>query len=101
MTSPPPCRHCTGRPLWGLPTLADKGHTGAGIGVKVPANNPDPDPDTRWRNELITSMRVPAERANALIKHFKALRHVTLSPTAITTITAAALVTLTLHKGIW
>jgi len=43
-------------------------------------------------------MRAPAERANALIKHFKALRHVTASPTAIT---AAALVILTLHKGFW
>lgn len=43
-------------------------------------------------------MRAPAERANALIKHFKALRHVTLSPTTITT---AALVILTLHKGLW
>ena len=41
-------------------------------------------------------MRAPAERA--LIKHFKALRHVTISPTAIT---AAALVILTLHKGFW
>ena len=48
--------------------------------------------------KLITSMRAPAERANALIKHFKALRHVTISPTAIT---AAALVILTLHKGFW
>jgi len=38
-----------------------------------------PDPDTRRRNELITSMRAPAERANALIKHLKALRHVTHS----------------------
>ena len=43
-------------------------------------------------------MRAPAERANALIKHFKALRHVTISPTAIT---AAALVTLTHHKDPW
>ena len=85
----------------GLPTLADKGYTGAGIGIKVPAKNPHPDPDTRWRNELISSMRAPAERANALIKHFKALKHVTLDPRAITTIAAAALVILTLHKGIW
>ena len=85
----------------GLPTLADKGYTAAGIGIKVPAKNPHPDPDTRWRNELISSMRAPAERANALIKHFKALKHVTLDPRAITTIAAAALVILTLHKGIW
>ena len=81
--------------------MADKGYTAAGIGIKVPAKNPHPDPDTRWRNELISSMRAPAERANALIKHFKALKHVTLDPRAITTIAAAALVILTLHKGIW
>ena len=31
----------------GLHTLADKGYTGAGIGIKVPAKNPRPD--TRWR----------------------------------------------------
>lgn len=43
-------------------------------------------------------MRAPAERANAPIKHFKPLQHVTLSPTAIT---AAALVTLTHHKDPW
>ena len=40
----------------GLPTLADEGYTGAGIGIKVPAKDPHPDPDTRWRNELITCM---------------------------------------------
>ena len=45
-------------------------------------------------------MRAPAERANALIKHFKALKHVTLDPRAITTIAAAALVILTTHKGL-
>ena len=44
-----------------MPTLADKGYTGAGIGIKVAANNSEPDPDTRWRNALITSMRAPAE----------------------------------------
>ena len=86
----------------GLPTLADKGYTGAGIGIKVPAKSPDLDPGTRWRNELVTSMRAPAERANALITHFNALRYITLSPTAITTtIAAASPVILTLHKGVW
>lgn len=85
----------------GLSTLADKGYTGAGTGMKLPAKNPHPDFDTTWRNELISSMRAPAERANALIKHFKALKHVTLDPRAITTIAAAALAIITLHKGIW
>ena len=58
----------------GLPTLADKGYTGDGIGIKVPAKNPHPDPDTRSPDGacgLITSMRAPAERANALIKHYR------------------------------
>ncbi|MBF0696476.1 IS5/IS1182 family transposase, partial [Actinomyces bowdenii] len=53
---------------------------------------------TRWRNYLITSLRAPAERANALLKSFKALRYVTISPHRITAITAAALVILTLHQ---
>ena len=44
-----------------MPTLADKGYTGAGIGIKVAANNSDPDPGTRWRNALITSMLAPAQ----------------------------------------
>ncbi|WP_454925301.1 hypothetical protein, partial [Actinomyces gerencseriae] len=39
--------------------------------------------------------------ANALLKHFKALRHATPTPTAITTITATAPATLTLHKNPW
>lgn len=83
----------------GLPTLADKGYTGAGIGIKVPVKaGPKPDGDTRWRNYLITSLRAPAERANALLKSFKALRYVTISPHRITTITTAALVILTLHQ---
>ena len=46
----------------------------------------------------ITSPRAPAERANALLKSFKALRYVTISPHHITTITTAALVLLTLHQ---
>jgi putative transposase len=85
----------------GLPTLADKGYTRAGIGIKVPAKSPDPDPGTRWRNELVISMRASAERANALITHFKALRCITLSPASITSIAAAAPVIFTLHKGFW
>ncbi|WP_454924831.1 hypothetical protein [Actinomyces gerencseriae] len=46
-------------------------------------------------------MRAPTERSNAPTKRFKALKHVTLSSTAITTITAAALVILTMDKGNW
>lgn len=98
MTSPPPYRTVERAASLGLATLADKGYTGSGISINALDRNPAPVPDARWCNELITSMRAPAERGNALIKHFKALRHVTFSPIAITT---AALVTFTSDKGFW
>lgn len=64
---------------------ADKSRTGAGIGIKAPAKNPAPDPDTRRHTgELIARIRAPAETANTLLKHFKALRHATPTPTTIT-----------------
>lgn len=86
----------------GLPTLADKGYTGAGIGIHVPLKGANLAPDNRARNLLITALRAPAERANALLKStFKALRRITLCPWKITNITAAALVILTMHRGRW
>jgi len=84
----------------GLPTLADKGYTGAGIGIHVPLKGADPGVDNRARNLLITALRAPAERANALLKSsFKALRRITLCPWRIGHITAAALVILTMNRG--
>ena len=86
----------------GLPTLADKGYTGAGIGIMVPLKGRNLAIDNRARNLLITALRAPAERANALLKTgFKALRRVTLCPQRIGTIVAAALVILTMHRGFW
>lgn len=52
----------------GMPTIADKGHTGAGIGVHVPTKGPDLDAGTRCRDRLLSAMHAPAERANALLK---------------------------------
>ena len=55
----------------GLPVLADKGYTGAGAGILVPyKNRPDGrlHVDNRSYNELITVLRAPAERANALLR---------------------------------
>ena len=84
----------------GLPTLADKGYTGAGIGIQVPLKGRALAIDNQARNLLITALRAPAERANALLKStFKALRRVTLCPWRIGHITAAALVILTMHRG--
>ena len=84
----------------GLPTLTDKGYTGAGTGVLVPLKGANPATDNRARNLLITALRAPAERANALFRsNFKALRRVTLCPQRIGTIVAAALVILTMHHG--
>lgn len=84
----------------GLPTLTDKGYAGAGIGIHVPVKGHDLDPDNRTRNQLITALRAPAERGNALLKRtWKALERVTLCPWRIGQITAAALVLLHLQRG--
>jgi hypothetical protein len=86
----------------GLPTLTDKGYTGAGIGIEVPIRGPNLSIDNLARNLLITALRAPAERANALLKStFKALRRITLCPWRIGNIAAAALVILTMQRGRW
>ena len=85
------------RSAWlGMPVLADKGYQGAGIGVLTPTKNPCPTPDEETRNNPLSAMRAPAERANAMFKHFRALQRVSLDPAAITAIMAAALVIITL-----
>jgi DDE superfamily endonuclease len=83
----------------GLPTLTDKGYTGAGIGILVPIKGHQLAPDNRTRNRLICALRAPAERANSLLKRtWKALERVTLDPWRIGPITAAALVLLHLQR---
>ncbi|WP_048550846.1 transposase family protein, partial [Nostocoides japonicum] len=83
-----------------LPTLTDKGYTGAGIGIHVPLKGANLSPENKASNLLITALRAPAERANALFKSgFNALRRITLCPWRIGHITAAALVILTMHRG--
>jgi DDE superfamily endonuclease len=86
----------------GLPVLADKGYTGAGIGVLVPYKNRPEGPlhvNNRCYNELITALRAPAERANALLGRWRALDRVTVCPQRIGTIAAAALVLTSLDRG--
>jgi hypothetical protein len=83
----------------GLPTLTDKGYTGAGIGIVIPTKGanlatgqPDPQcPDRRWERRP----NAPNACSNA---PGKALQRVTLDPSRIGAITAAALVLLHLQR---
>ena len=63
-----------------MPVLADKGYQGAGIGVPAPTKNPNPTPDEETRNNLLSALRAPAERANAMFKHSRALQRVSPGP---------------------
>jgi hypothetical protein len=86
----------------GLPVLADKGYTGAGIGVHVPIKHQPDGPlhtDNRCYNRLITALRAPAERGNARLGRWRALDRVTVSPHRISAIVAAALVLTSLDRG--
>jgi len=86
----------------GIPTLADKGYTGAGIGVHTPVKGRDLDAGTRCRNTILSAIRAPAERANALLKtRWKVLQRISLCPWRIGAITAAALVLLHLQAPAW
>jgi len=68
-----------------LPTLADGGYAGAGIGVHTPVPTPPTaghlDPDTRTRNLLLRSLRCQGERGFALLLgRWRTLQHITTSP---------------------
>jgi hypothetical protein len=79
-----------------LPTLADGGYHGAGIGVHTPVKHPtdrELDADTRAYNQLLRSLRCLGERGFAMLSgRWRTLQHVTLSPSKISTIAKAALV---------
>jgi hypothetical protein len=81
----------------GLPTLADPGYDGAGIGVHTPVKQQpggqDLDINNRTRNALQRSLRCLGERGFALLtQRWRALQHVTTSPSRIGHIAQAALV---------
>ncbi|KZS71340.1 hypothetical protein A4G29_02890 [Mycobacterium kansasii] len=85
----------------GVPTLADKGHEGAGIGVHSPVKGCVLDIDNQGYNMLLTAVRAIAERANAELKgRWRCLRRVRLCPRRIGAIAAAAIVLSTLQRGI-
>jgi hypothetical protein len=83
----------------GLPTLADKGYIGAGIGIRVPVRRPKGrsekalDIDTRTTNALIRQVRALGERTAAeLRERWRTLKRISLNPTRIGDIARAALV---------
>jgi hypothetical protein len=81
----------------GLPTLADPGYDGAGIGIHIPVKQPadgrELDINTRTRNALQRSLRCLGERGFALLnQRWRTLQHITASPSKIGDITRAALV---------
>ena len=79
-----------------FPCLADSGYEGAGAGVLIPVKKPrkgDLDTDTKCRNILLRGLRYQGERGFALLKErWRALQHITVSPTQIGDIAKAALV---------
>jgi hypothetical protein len=86
----------------GLPVLADKGYTGAGVGIHVPVRHHPDGPlhmDNRSYNQLITALRAPAERGHALLGRWRALDRVTVCPQRISAIAAAALVLISVDRG--
>ena len=81
----------------GMPTLADLGYDGAGIGiltpVKRPAGKQELNIGTRTRNALLRDLRCRGERGFALLtQRWAALQHITADPDRTTEITRAALV---------
>jgi DDE superfamily endonuclease len=81
----------------GLPTLADPGYDGAGIGILIPVKQPtggqELDINTRTRNAIQRSLRCLGERGFALLTgRWRALQHITASPSKIGDIARAALV---------
>lgn len=80
-----------------LPTLADGGYDGSGIGVHTPIKQPAGDQildvDNRTYNALLRGLRCLGERGFAILTgRWRTLHHITASPTKISDIVKAALV---------
>ena len=81
----------------GLPTLADPGYEGTGIGIHLPARQSaggrELDINTRTRNAIQRSLRSLGERGFALLTgRWRTLQHITASPSKNGDIARAALV---------
>ena len=81
-----------------MPTLADSGYEGAGIGIHVPVKNPagNQELDTRQPapgTPCCAASVATGERGFALLtQRWALLQHITASPSRITQIVRAALV---------
>ena len=80
-----------------VPTLADPGYDGAGIGILIPIKQPtggqELDINTRTRNAIQRSLRCLGERGFALLnQRWRTLQHITASPSKIGDIARAALI---------
>jgi hypothetical protein len=80
-----------------LPTLADGGYHGAGIGVHTPVKQPSDgqvlEVNNRAYNALLRGLRCLGERGFAVLTgRWRVLRHMTASPSRIGDIVKAALV---------
>jgi hypothetical protein len=83
-------QHVLGALYWAasqldLPTLADGGYDGVGIGVHTPVKQPGGnqvlDTDTRTYNALLRGLRCLGERGFAVLTgRWRALHHITASP---------------------
>ncbi|MFD9286359.1 transposase family protein, partial [Streptomyces mirabilis] len=84
-----------------MPTMVDLGYENAGDGFRHPHKKPAAGELTEVQqtyNKVIRGIHGVCERANSLLKTtFKALRRVSLDPSRITKIAAAALVLLQLE----
>src|SRR3954469_14674056 len=79
-----------------LPTLADSGYDGTGLGIHTPYKQPADDRplavNNRAHNLLLRSMRCLGERGFAILTgRWRTLRHTTASPRRLGDIVAAAL----------
>jgi hypothetical protein len=84
----------------GVPTLADKGYEGAGMGILTPIKGRGLDANGKCYNALLTGRRAIGERANAELKErWRCLRRIRLCPTRIGAIVSAAIVLSTLQRG--
>lgn len=88
----------------GLPTLADGGYEGAGIGVHTPVKQPPGnqvlDVDTRTRNALLRGLRSLGERGFAVLTgRWRALHRITVGPRRTGPIVQAALVLTQFEHG--
>ncbi len=87
-----------------LPTLADGGYEGAEIGVHTPIKQPAGDQvldvDNRTYNALLRGLRCLGERGFAVLTgRWRALHHITASPSKIGDIVKAALVLTHIEHG--